>query len=69
MEQSAVEAILELARTGRQGFIVSQSCGPDREFKVIADFKSIEAMQAFYSALVQCGQVAQQIEAERQAYQ
>jgi len=62
------KAIKELNRAGSLASITCES-GPDTESKVVARFICTRHAQAFYKALIQCGETARVLEAMEQSYQ
>jgi hypothetical protein len=57
MYQESVKAIKDLHAAGALSFIACES-SPDNPPKVVAHFKTIEEAQAFYRALIKCGEAA-----------
>lgn len=66
-EDEAVAAIKALDKAGSTAFITGESCGPEGRYEVVCKFKTLQESQAFYRALIQCGEAARVIEAEEQA--
>lgn len=62
----AHKALMNLGDAGKKAFITSNS--QSGKYEVIAAFRSLEDMQAFYSALVAVGQVFQEEAAEVAEY-
>lgn len=45
------DVVVRVRETGKAGLILSESCGPDGLYQVVAKFHSLKEMQAFYGAL------------------
>jgi len=57
-----VKALRELDSTGSAGFITASSLAYEKRFQVVARFKTVEEMQAFYQALMNCGRAVREMD-------
>jgi hypothetical protein len=57
----AIKSLRDLDATGSAGFITTTSCGPDSRYEVVAKFKTIQEMQAFHRALINCGRAVREM--------
>lgn len=55
----ARNALLGLNDAGSKGLLFMESCGLEQRYQLRCEFMSLEDLQAFHRALVECGRIAQ----------
>jgi hypothetical protein len=58
----AIQALRKLDKFGSAASITTTSCRPTSQYEVVAKFKSIEEMQAFHRALIECGRAVRELD-------
>ena len=58
----AIQALRKLDKFGSAASITATSCGPKGKYEVVAKFKTIEEMQAFHRALIECGRAVRELD-------
>lgn len=61
-ESHAIKTLKELDESGSAGTITTESCGPDKKYQVVAKFRTLQQMQAFHQAMIECGRAVRSLE-------
>lgn len=64
----AIRALRKLDETGAAASsITTTSCKPEKRYEVTARFRSLEEMQAFHQAMIECGRAVREIDEAEEA--